>query len=252
LGQVPVANFSATVVSGCSPLVVNFTDQSTGSPKFWNWDFGNGQLSNLQNPSIAFYTPGTYTITLVVKNSDGVDGITKTDYITVNPSPTAGFTASSTLACAPSTIQFTDNSVANAGTIVQWKWTFNDGTTYNTPNVTKQFTSPGFYDVALTVTSSTGCQSSAGASRYIRIVSGLKVDFINSDPTTCHAPFPVNFTNQTSGPGTISYNWDFGNATTSTQINPSTVYNTAGTYIIKLNAQSTLGCQDLIALTVFV
>jgi gliding motility-associated-like protein len=250
VGQVPVANFSASAVSGCSPVVVTFTDQSTGSPKFWNWDFGNGQLSNLQNPTIAFYTPGTYTITLVVKNSDGVDGITKTDYISVNPSPTAGFTASSTLACAPTTIQFTDNSVANAGTIVQWKWTFSDGTTYNTQNVSKQFTTPGFYDVSLTVKSSTGCQTSAGANRYIRIVAGLNVNFVNTDPVTCRAPFPVNFTNQTSGPGTISYNWDFGNAATSTITDPSTVYNTAGTYTVKLTAQSSLGCQDNIQKTI--
>jgi PKD repeat protein len=87
--QAPVANFNASVYSGCSPLGVTFTDQSTGNPKFWNWDFGNGQLSNLQNPIVAFSTPGTYTITLVVKNNDGVDGITKFNLITVNPSPVA-------------------------------------------------------------------------------------------------------------------------------------------------------------------
>jgi gliding motility-associated-like protein len=250
VGQVPVANFSASSVSGCSPLYVSFTDQSTGSPKFWNWDFGNGQLSNLQNPSIAYSTPGTYSVTLVVKNSDGVDGITKTNLITVNPSPSASFTASSKLACAPTTIQFTDASVPNAGSIVQWKWTFSDGTTYNSQNVSKQFTSPGFYDVSLTVTSSTGCQATAGVNRYIRIVDGLIVDFINSDPATCRAPFPVNFTNQTSGPGIINYNWDFGNSGTSTQTNPSTIYNAAGTYTINLTAQSSLGCQSNIQRTI--
>ena len=250
VGQVPVANFTASAVSGCSPVYVTFTDQSTGSPKFWNWDFGNGQLSNLQNPSIAFTTPGTYTVTLVVKNNDGVDGITKTNLITVNPSPSASYTASTTLACAPTTIQFTDASVPNAGTIVQWKWTFSDGTTYNTQNVSKQFTSPGFYDISLTVTSSTGCQATSGTNRYIRIVDGLKVDFVNSAPTTCRAPFPVNFTNQTSGPGVINYNWDFGNSGTSTQTNPSTIYNAAGTYTVTLSAQSNLGCQANIQKTI--
>ncbi len=252
VGQAPVANFSASPVTGCSPLIVNFTDQSTGSPKIWNWDFGNGQLSNQQNPSVSFPTPGTYTVTLVVKNNDGVNGITKTNLITVNPSPSAGFTTSSQLACAPTNIQFTDNSVANAGTIVKWNWTFSDGTTYNTQNVSKQFTSPGFYDVFLNVVSSTGCQSTVGRSRFIRIVDGIKVDFVNSDPTTCHAPFPVNFTNQTSGPGTLTYNWDLGNSTASTLTNPSTVYNAAGTYTIKLSAQSNLGCASSIQKTITV
>jgi len=248
--QPPVANFNANVYSGCAALTVTFSDQSTGNPKFWNWDFGNGQLSNLQNPIVTFSNPGTYTITLVVKNNDGVDGITKFNYITVNPSPQAAFTSSSTLACAPSVINFFDNSTDSVGTIVAWKWTFSDGTTYNTQNVAKVFTTPGFYDVNLLVTSSTGCLGGTGVNRYIRIVSGLAVDFVNSDPQTCRPPFPVNFTNQTSGPGILNYNWDFGNATTSTVTDPSTIYNTAGTYTIKLKAQSTLGCQDSVQKTV--
>ena len=44
--QNPVVNFTATPLTGCAPLVVNFTDQSTGNPTNWDWDLGNGQLSN--------------------------------------------------------------------------------------------------------------------------------------------------------------------------------------------------------------
>jgi gliding motility-associated-like protein len=241
--QAPVANFTASTVSGCSPLVVSFKDQSIGSPKSWTWNFGNGQLSNLQDPVIVFSNPGVYTVQLVVKNNDGVDGITKTDYITVNPSPTANFIADKTLICAPGMVVFTDKSVANAGNLVSWDWTFSDGTKYNSQNVAKTFANPGFYDVSLTVTSSTGCKSSAGINRYIRVVPGLSVDFSFSEPTSCHAPFPVNFTNQTSGPGTIAYNWDFGNgAPTSTLTDPTGTYNATGTYTVKLSAQSSLGC----------
>ncbi|HZG26578.1 MAG TPA: hypothetical protein VEZ17_18450, partial [Chitinophagaceae bacterium] len=43
--QAPVAQFTASVVEGCGPLTVKFTDNSTGDPKFWDWDLGNGQLS---------------------------------------------------------------------------------------------------------------------------------------------------------------------------------------------------------------
>src|SRR5688500_5408162 len=107
--QAPVADFSASVTSGCSPLVVQFKDLSKGSPKFWNWDLGNGQLSNQQNPT-AVYSPGKYTITLVVRNSDGTDGITKTDLIVSNPSPQSEFKADITTACLPATITFNDIS----------------------------------------------------------------------------------------------------------------------------------------------
>src|SRR5262245_655057 len=71
--QAPVANFSADKIEGCSPLTVRFTDQSTNTPTSWVWDFGNGQLSSQQNPTVNFSQPGSYTITLIVKNSFGVD-----------------------------------------------------------------------------------------------------------------------------------------------------------------------------------
>ncbi|HSC36679.1 MAG TPA: PKD domain-containing protein, partial [Chitinophagaceae bacterium] len=77
-GQNPVAAFTSNKTSGCGPLSVSFTDQSTGNVKFWNWDFGNNTLSNQQNPTISYAAPGVYTVKLVVRNANGADGITKT------------------------------------------------------------------------------------------------------------------------------------------------------------------------------
>ena len=245
--QAPVANFTASVTSGCGPLAVGFTDQSTGSPKFWNWDFGNGQLSNQQNPTVSF-APGVYTVTLVVRNTDGINSVTKTNYITVNPSPSVSFVADKTLSCLPSPIQFTDLSVPNAGTIVKWEWNFGDTTNSFSlsQNPLHTYTKPGFYDVYLKVTSSTGCSSAGFAQRYIRIVNGIKADFSTIGPATCQAPFALTFKNQTSGPGSITYAWDLGNGVNSTQVSPPNTYVTAGTYTIKLRAQSEFGCADSI------
>ena len=64
-GQV-TANFSGSPLSGCSPLVVQFTDASTGPITTWAWNFGNGNTSNLQNPAAVYVTPGTYTDTLSI------------------------------------------------------------------------------------------------------------------------------------------------------------------------------------------
>src|ERR1044071_4019210 len=58
----PTANFTANNVSGCSPIVVQFTDQSTGGATSWSWNLGNGSNSTLQNPSTTYITPGTYTV----------------------------------------------------------------------------------------------------------------------------------------------------------------------------------------------
>jgi gliding motility-associated-like protein len=244
--QAPVAQFTANTVTGCSPVTVSFQDQSTGTPRFWNWDLGNGQLSNVQNPVGVYTTPGTYTVTLVVSNADGTHGITKTNYITVNPSPIGSFTSNITTGCLPVDIQFTDQSTPQAGTIVSWRWNFGDGNTSTQQNPQHTYTATGFYTVSLVVTSSTGCTGSAGATNYIRIVPGVKAEFSNSTPVTCQGPFQTTFTNLTSGPGSMTYQWDFGNSTGSTQTSPPATYAAAGTYNVTLIAQSQYGCSDTI------
>jgi PKD repeat protein len=85
----PVANFSATPTSGFAPLVVSFTNLSTGSPTAWAWDFGDGGTATTQNPSHTYASPGTYTVSLTVTAPGGSDGETKVGYITVDPPPAA-------------------------------------------------------------------------------------------------------------------------------------------------------------------
>ncbi len=244
--QVPVPNFTATPTTGCSPLNVQFTDQSTGNPVFWNWDLGNGQLSTVQNPVATYTTPGTYTITLVVRNASGINSITKTDYITVNPSPSPDFSANLTTSCVPGIIQFTDLSVPNAGSITQWNWDFGDGGNSTQQNPSHQYNATGFYAVTLRVTSSSGCQATVSKGNFIRIVSGVTADFTFKPPITCSAPFLIDFTDQTSGPGTLSYQWDFGNSTTSTQVNPTATYGAPGTYTVRLTVSSQFGCSGTV------
>lgn len=242
LAQLPVAEFTANRTSGCDPLSVTFRDQSTGDPKFWSWDFGNGEFSNLQNPTIAYTRAGSYTITLVVRNENGTHGITKTNFITVNPSPVAGFIADHTIGCIPATIRFTDRSSTAVGTITAWEWDFGDGTTSNQQHPQKTYTEPGFYSISLRITSSTGCQAVRSIGRYIRIVSGVTADFDFTPPATCRPPYSVNFSNLTSGPGDLTYQWDFGNSTGSTQQAPTATYAAAGTFNVTLTTRSEFGC----------
>jgi PKD repeat protein len=164
-----VADFNSNVISGCAPLNVTFRDQSTGNPISWNWDFGGGNLSNLQNPVMTFSTPGVYSVTLVVRNGNGTNGITKTNYITVNPSPTIAFIASHTTGCIPTTIQFTDNTTPGTGGIASWNWDFGDGNTSTQQNPSNQYTTAGFYTVALRAVNSAGCESQVAYVRHIRL-----------------------------------------------------------------------------------
>ncbi|MGN6418838.1 MAG: PKD domain-containing protein, partial [Pseudobacter sp.] len=244
--QAPVAAFTSNRQSGCAPLGVAFRDQSTNSPKYWSWDFGNGEFSNLQNPSITYSQPGTYAVTLTVRNGSGTNSITRTDYITVTSSPTANFIASASIACAPSEVRFTDRSVPNGNVITEWYWDFGDGTTSTDQNPRKTYTTPGFYTVSLRITSASGCQSSRSVARMIRITSGVTADFNFTGAATCRPPFNISFSNQTSGPGTLNYQWILGNSTNSTATNPTTTYAGAGTYNVTLTATSQYGCSHTV------
>jgi PKD repeat protein len=80
----PVADFSGAPLSGNAPLLVSFTDLSTGNPDTWSWDFGDGiGTSSLQNPDYTYNDEGTYTVTLTASNACGSDVETKVDYINV-------------------------------------------------------------------------------------------------------------------------------------------------------------------------
>ncbi len=78
----PAAAFTASETNVVVGETVNFTDESTNAPTSWEWDFGDGEISNEQNPTHAYQSEGTYTISLTVSNEQGSDTETKTDYIT--------------------------------------------------------------------------------------------------------------------------------------------------------------------------
>jgi len=82
-----IADFSADIVSGVKPQLINFTDNSVGDISLWSWDFGDGSTSSLQNPSRTYAQAGTYTVKLQVFNTVGGSATeTKINYITIRPS----------------------------------------------------------------------------------------------------------------------------------------------------------------------
>ena len=77
------AAFITDVETGRPPLTVHFTDQSTGNPVKWNWNFGDGTFSNEQNPVHTYYSCGVYTISLTVSNDTASYGTTSDSLIKV-------------------------------------------------------------------------------------------------------------------------------------------------------------------------
>ena len=83
-----IAEFTSDTQSGIRPLAVQFTDQSLGSPVSWSWVFGDGGTSTAQSPAYTYLRHGRYSVILTVTNaSAGTNSTTKTNYITVTPTP---------------------------------------------------------------------------------------------------------------------------------------------------------------------
>ncbi|MFZ4058881.1 MAG: PKD domain-containing protein, partial [Ferruginibacter sp.] len=238
----PVAQFTASTTSACAPVLINFTDQSTGLPLSWEWDLGNGTHSYLQNPSVTYFNPGQYAVKLIVRNGSGTDSIVKLNYITIHHAPVVNFSTAAATGCSPFQVQFNDISSPGSGTLTTWRWDMGDGTISTLSNPAHTYTVAGNYHVTLIVRNSNGCSGSKYMPDYIT-VNYLDAGFTHNVQNTCN-PTTLIFSNTSVGNGTLSYAWTFGDGTTSTAVNPTHTYANAGNYTIKLITRSNTGCVD--------
>lgn len=82
---VPKVNFTADTIRGCAPLTVKFFDKSSIDVNEWDWQFENGNptTSTSKNPIVIFPKKGKYSVKLSVKNTNGSNQLTRTQYIQV-------------------------------------------------------------------------------------------------------------------------------------------------------------------------
>ncbi len=232
----PVADFSANAV--CLNAPTQFTDLTNITVATWQWDFGDGNSSNLQNPVHTYTNFGTYNVKLTVITADGcIDSIVKP--VTVYSLPTADFTADT--ACYQHPTTFQDLSVD----AVSWQWDFGDGNNATQQNPVYTYGAPDTYQVKLIVQNTYGCLDS--------IIKDVVVyplplpDFIVD--TACWG-YPNTFTDNSVG--AVSWFWDLGDGTTATQSTVSHTYAQPDTYFVKLVVNNQYGCSDSITKEVLV
>ncbi len=129
---------------------VTFLDQSTGGVTSWYWTFGDGTVSQQQNPSKRFATPGSYPVALSITRGTESAYLTKNIIIT-NGAPTvpavsAAFDASNNTPNVGENVTFTDRS---SGSPTTWIWSFGDGSTSTAQNPVHSYGGPGTYTVSL-------------------------------------------------------------------------------------------------------
>lgn len=242
---------SASFLYGCPPLVVNFTDLSTGGPTQHFWDFDNGGLGNSTqaNPTYTFINPGTYNVKHVVSNGTTIDSCYTV--IKVFIPPTVNFTSPNPKGCVfpCHDVQLVNLSTPGESPILEYVWNFGDGTLPISlvpplANTDHCYNQQGAFNVTLVVRDSNTCQSNKTVN-LVRIGAHPNVTATANPTQSCNSPTVVNFTSTGNTPngGPVSYQWFFGNGGTSAQQNPSQVFFN-GIYTPFVILSDTLGCQD--------
>lgn len=248
------ADFTMDKDGGCSPLAVSFTNTSTGasSNAVYHWNFDNGNTSVLKNPGAIFYTERTYAITLTV--SDGSLTSSKTKQVTVYRKPLTDFIVSPASGCLPLQATLTSTSTPGDGTLTSFHWDFGDGITQqsNLPAITHQYSFLQTATVSLTVVNSHGCSNTMIKPGVVTVHPTVQASFNTATPIACAAPATIQFNNNSTGPGTLSYLWEFGDNETSTAAQPSHIYQQRGTYTVKLTVTSSEGCSASFTQTAYI
>ncbi len=238
------ARFSMDKTGGCSPLVINFTNQTTGASAgaVYKWDFGNGNTSALSNAAAVYTNEQTYTVTLTVE--DGGNTSTSTQQVTVYRPPMVDFSVAPAKTCLGMPVNFTANATPGDGSIASYTWDFGDGSTQQGYSAGQ----PHTYGVQLTasvsvtVTNTYGCHTTLRKADIVRIIPPLTSSFSADKRVLCLVTDPIQFTNTSTGPGTLDYQWDFGDGNGSTQQNPTYIFNKKGNYTVSLKVHSSEGC----------
>ncbi len=242
-GGAPVADFSFAPIDPSVGVDVGFTDLSTddGGIAGWDWDFGDGGSSTEQNPTHAFSTLDTFTVTLTVTDTDGLaNAISQDVTVGAGAAPVAAFTPAAPFVEGDVT-QFNDESTDPDNRIVSWLWSFGDGGSSTEQNPGHMYTARGLVDVSLTVTDEAGNPDTLTITSIPVIgkpVAGFV--FAPTEPSTVDV---VQFTDTSTAPdGTIvSWSWDFDDGTTSDLQNPTHTFSTGGTFNVFLTVTDSNG-----------
>lgn len=228
----------------CTDQAVTPSVNSTYNPIFCNWNFGDGNISNIVFPSISYANTGNYTINLKATNLEGCrDSMTQN--VTVNLSPKAAFSADVLKSCMPYTVNLSNSS--QNGSSYKWFISGPNGffQTYTSASPSVNLPNRGSYDVKLEVTSASGCTDVLNMPQYLWIGP----DQINATADKMEGCedlkvfFNANLTHNWTPRSIV---WDFGDGTTGTGENPVHTYMNPGDYTAKVTVTYDAPCESLV------
>ena len=228
----PVAEFTIDNIEGCVPVLVNFSDNSSsqnGNIVSWLWDVGGsaGVLSQSSPTDFGstYAIQGSYTASLTVIDEKGCTTTTTKPNAVVasaltNPNVEIELIPSCDL---PWEINFTNQ---NADPLISYIWDFGNGETYQgLQPTTITYTELGIYDITIYMAAG-DCRDTIVLKNFVNTNSSAAFDY---SPSVICQSNEVQFTD-------ISLNdaeavlWEFGDGFTSTESNPSHIYNSQGCF----------------------
>lgn len=231
--QPPSAGATASNSNPTVNDLVTFTNTSSNATSYY-WYFGDGNTSISANPSNTYTASGIYTVTLIAGNGSCSNDTT---YLTINVvdplnPPVAGFNTNGTHVCSTEPVQL--NNTSTDATSFLWSVTGGVLSNNTATNPTVQFSSSGSYNITLVAT------GPGGTDNISQNITVTVEDPPVADGYLTNSPLYVNdvayFTN--SSTNGISYNWDFGDGNTSSDLNPWHIYTSAGTYTVEVTASN--------------
>jgi len=243
----PEAKFVNDLVN-CANDFVSFDDTSEvilpQTIISWSWNFGDGVMSQLENPVHFYQTENIYPVSLTV-TTDSQCSVTVYDTLEIFPELVADIRAENL--CITGQPQFYDNSPSFSNTA--WFWDFGDGITSTKQNPAHIFIEPGSYEVMLRVTNALGCKRTV--TETIIITEPPTVDF--DHPDLCENK-PFQFSDNTiinGGDAVVEWLWNFGDQTPiATVKNPVHAFLSTGTYSVRLDVVTQNGCENFAVKTV--
>ncbi len=202
-----VADFTVEQVFDCAQMVATTTNLSTGTFMGFSWDMGDGSPLLADTTITHMYTvPGTYTVTLVVSDLLGCSPPdTATATLVVDPliPVVADFTLAQVGDCTQLLVEAVNQSTGDS---VAYSWNMGDGTVLNTTDASHVYTTPGIYNVTLTVTD-LGCGQNDQLSMQVNVINTLPVAIAT---TGVICPGEVAVLDGTFSQGGATYLWNTG------------------------------------------
>ncbi|MEL6591454.1 MAG: PKD domain-containing protein, partial [Bacteroidota bacterium] len=236
--------FADTTTASCPPLLVNFQAiSSLGSVSSYQWDFGNGTVSSQANPSHIYAVPGTFDVTLILTTGSGCMDTAFAPSLIDLAGPYGTFSFGPDSGC-PDLNVLVDVNPTNT---VLYQYDMGDGTLQTSADSSylHTYTLPGTYFPQILLNDGLGCDVLITSSDPIVVFPLPLADFSASDTVVCDAGVSISFTDMSqAASGISSWQWDFGDGTTSVQANPSHQYAQLGSYDVSLIVFSNDGCSD--------